>query len=177
MPNTFFTLSAGLMLALSMFQARAQDAFVLVSQATGKCISLSSPNQFDGGGLVMKDCAAGPEFQIKAVLGHTPFMFFISAGRIICFSATENPDIRPDGSKPAVGTKDCSTAFDIPSLWTPRTASSFLSGDPVQVEKAKRLGSTVDPTGFCLQENSDSSAVELDVCQEIPKQKWVQKKL
>jgi hypothetical protein len=177
MTNTFITLSAGLTLALSLFPAHAQDAFVLVSQATGRCITLRSPNEFDGGGLAMKECAKGPQFQLKAVLGNTPFMFFVSAGRIICFAATENPDIRPDGSKPAVGTKDCSTAFDSPSLWTPRTSSSFLSGNPVQIEKGKRFGSTVDPTGFCLQESIDSSEVELDVCQEIPTQKWVQKKL
>ncbi len=174
MSKVLTTLSLAL-LALHLLPAHAQDAFVLVSQASGKCVSLKSPHEFDGGGLVMKECNKDPAFQLKAVSGNTPLMFFLSSNRILCFSATETPDVRPDGLKHLVGTKDCSTAFDVPSLWTPRPL--FLTGKPVQIEKGKRFGAAVDPTGFCLQDNTDTLEVELDVCQDTAKQKWMHKQL
>jgi hypothetical protein len=155
--------------------AQAPDAFLVVSQATGRCLGLTSPEQPDGGRLVMRDCAKRPEVHISTATRSTPYMFFLPGKKILCISATETPDIRPDGSKHAVRTEDCSTSFSVPSLWTPRPLR--LDGTPVQVEKGRRFGSAVDSTGFCIQENIDTSEVELDVCQDIPKQQWMHKKL
>jgi hypothetical protein len=60
MLKPFVALAASSLLIFGSWNALAQQqdfpVFRLVSQVSGKCISLQAPDQDDGGGLTMRDC-------------------------------------------------------------------------------------------------------------------------
>ena len=145
--------------------------FQLVSQASNKCVSLKSPDQNDGGGLVMQNCQNFPDFYVTATSqNEASLQFQLNSHRFVCVFATENPVISPSGARAKVMTRNCAgpTGVGLPgSLWNIRGGLS-LGADPHQIEKLKG----VDSSNFCLRENQQTSDVELDLCQGIPEENW-----
>ena len=84
MLKPFVALAASSLLIFGSSNALAQQqviTFRLVSQLSGKCISLQAPDQDDGGGLTMGDCQNLPEFLVTAICrGLTSQVLFQSQG-------------------------------------------------------------------------------------------------
>ena len=171
----FKTLMAVTTMSLLIFNCSNASAqgrtFQLVSQASSKCVSLKSPDQNDGGGLVMQNCQNFPDFYVTATSANqASLQFQLNSHRFVCIFATENPVINPSGARAKVSARNCvgPTGVGLPgSLWNVRGGLS-LGGDPHLIEKLKG----VDGSGFCLRENQQTSEVELDVCQGVPEENW-----
>ena len=145
--------------------AYAEFAVRMKSTSSGKCIHLKSPDQPDGaGGLEMSECQNFPDFFVTYLGGTTPLQFRLNSGRFACMTATENP-----GSSPGVRDKVSSNGCLPTSNWKIR---GLLGGPPEDrtylVEKLKQI----DPSLHCLAENTETGGLELDLCQEVPKQQW-----
>jgi len=168
----FKTLMALTTLSLLIFNSSNASAqgrtFQLVSQASNRCVSLKSPDQNDGGGLVMQNCQNFPDFYITATsVSDANLQFQLSSHRFVCIFATENPG--PGVPLAKVMTRNCTGPTGVGlsgSLWNIRGG---LSGaEPRQIEKLKG----VDSSNFCLQENQQTSEVELQVCEGVPEENW-----
>src|SRR5450756_614229 len=90
----FKTLMALTTLSLLIFNSSNASAqgrtFQLVSQASNRCVSLKSPDQNDGGGLVMQNCQNFPDFYITATsVSDANLQFQLSSHRFVCIFATE----------------------------------------------------------------------------------------
>lgn len=144
----------------SMSSAEADMTFRLVSQASGKCLRLQNADQDDGGGLTAGECKNFPDFFVTAVaFSLTPLQFRLNSSRFVCVFATEEPVL---GQHPKVMTRNCDAL--------PNSNWKILSADANgfrHIEKCKGI----DCLNFCMQENRETSEVELEQCQ-VPAQKW-----
>ena len=163
------TASSFLIFNPSNASAQANSNFRMVSQASGKCVSLKAADQADGGGLVMRDCQNFPDFFVFATSNfEAQLQFRLSSTKFICVFATENPVISPSGARAKVMTRNCVGPSGVGiagSLWNIRGPSA---DDFRQIEKLKG----VDSSNFCIRENQQTSEVELDVCQGVAEENW-----
>lgn len=148
---------------LTLQAAQAETTFRLVSQASGKCLRLQAADQNDGGGLTMQDCKNYPDFFITGETPRTALSFQLNSSRSVCIFATDTPDSDPGGQNAKVMTRNCSGHED--SRWVIRSEDG---GDFQKIEKLNGL----DHTGFCMQENTETSEIELDSCHLGLKQGW-----
>jgi hypothetical protein len=150
----------------SIALAKADQTFLLVSKASGKCISLKSADQNDGGGLMMRNCENLPDYFVTGHPSVTQLIFALNSSRNVCIIATETPDIHPGGQRDKVGSRNCTG--QVGSAWKILGAVP-LNDDYHKVEKQNGI----DPTNFCLTENLSTSELELDICQNNkPEQFW-----
>jgi len=163
------TASSLLILDSSNASAQANGTFQMVSQASGKCVSLKAADQNDGGGLVMRDCQNFADFFVTATSTfEAQLQFRLSSTKFICVFATENPVVSPSGARAKVMTRNCVSPSGVGiagSLWNIRGSSG---DDFRQIEKLRG----VDSTNFCIRENQQTSEVELDVCQGVAEENW-----
>jgi hypothetical protein len=145
----------------SAFNSSAQEpiAFKFVSKASDKCISLFAADEPDGGGLRMRDCKNFPDFFISKSSNPTALTFQLTSIRFICLFTAEG--LKIDQLPVDVRTRSCGGPD---SLW------QVPIGAIGQVRKVNQL--QLEVTNFCLQENVNTSKVELEVCQAIPAQEW-----
>ncbi|MBC8128689.1 MAG: hypothetical protein H7Y08_00025 [Rhizobiaceae bacterium] len=146
--------------------AKADEVFRLVSQQSGKCISLLAADQSDGGRLVMRDCKNFPDFFITSKGGRvTPLHFELNSARFICIFSTETPTLATPRDK--VEVRNCGSL--VSSLWNLR---GDLAG-VITIEKLKGL----DSTSHCMRENDQTGEIELDLCQNVSAQQWTRERL
>ncbi|MFE0753472.1 RICIN domain-containing protein [Inquilinus sp. NPDC058860] len=160
------TIAASTVLFLLTLQAaQADTTFRLVSQVSGKCMRLQAADQNDGGGLTMRDCKNFPDFFMTGEVSTTQLIFQLNSSRFVCVFSNDAPVIEPSGRLDKVQTRNCGAL--VGSIWKFRgeDESGFR-----QLEKMQANG--IDPTNFCAQENSETSEIELDVCQPTPEQNW-----
>jgi hypothetical protein len=111
----------------------------------------------------MRPCQNFVDFFISGNFSTTQLIFQVNSSRFVCIFATENPVVNPSGQLAKVGTRNCDGVAG--SIWNVRGEET---GGFRQVEKLRGI----DSTNFCMRENTDTSAVELEVCQVVPRQKW-----
>jgi hypothetical protein len=164
------TASSLLVFSSSNASAGAIRTFFLVSKTSGKCITLKAPDQPDGGGLTLNDCQISPEYFITSnPIGggseQAVLQFHMTATKWICFSTTDAPVISPSGALAKVTSQNCSSLAGGSGIWNLRGTG--------QIEKMDK--GAINFTNFCLQENKQTSQLELEVCQGSDDQLWIMK--
>jgi hypothetical protein len=166
MTRTLMVLTAWSSLIFSSSNALAaqEQTFRIVSQASGKCISLKAPDQNDGGGVTMRDCQNFPDFFVTVVGDTSQLQFRLSSSKFICVVATNNPTSDPPLAK--VMTQNCvgPGGIGLPGNFWNFRPPIFFHPDAVTIEKRGPPGSSNEFTNFCMHENTETSEVELVGC-------------
>lgn len=109
----------------------------------------------------MRTCQNLPDFFVWGNVSRTPLMFRLNSSRYVCIFATEMPPHDPAAPRAKVMTRNCANL--VGSMW------NIGEGNDVKVEKYKGL----DPTGFCMRENIETSEVELEHCSHnLQEMRW-----
>jgi hypothetical protein len=148
--------------------ADAQEtAFRIISVDTKECLSLRKPDAPSGGGLELKPCQPSTDIPFsleRNTTGETQIIVKLTTSRFICVVASDEPLASATLPLP-VSTKECG---GLGSTW-------FHSG-PLDQHVIRKADRAQTPAG-CLQVNAITRAIELEVCQAVPRQQWKLEKL
>jgi hypothetical protein len=114
MLKALIPMTAALLLILDPSQASAQiggPAFSFVSQASGNCLTLSAPDQSDGGALTTAPRQNFANFFVTVVgnTGGAVLQFRLNSTRFVCIYSTETPVGQPSDHRAKVSARNCAS--------------------------------------------------------------------
>jgi hypothetical protein len=165
--RAFMALTALFLLILGASEASAQDypAYRVVAQGTGNCLKLKSP-ETDNGGLTTAPCQNFADFFVT-IVGNPgqffPLQFRLTSSRWVCIVATENPTPQPSDRRSKVTTQKCAG---------PDSQWDIFGPDSDGFVKFDKIRNSIDPSQFCIFNNTQSGEIELEVCEGGTTENW-----